>query len=187
MPEPQIPAPLNVDVGKVDTDFRFLLDAFREVLGELGAADVAAALPWTDGDEVHAADVDPRALTQALSIAFRLATLAEENASAQHRRRLQEDSGLDVVSGLWGKVLSGLVDAGHVAPEIAQGLAGITVEPVLTAHPTEAKRATVLEQHRALYLLLVARENQMWTPDEQEVIRDDLLAGLARLWRTGDI
>ncbi|NNC74735.1 MAG: phosphoenolpyruvate carboxylase, partial [Acidimicrobiia bacterium] len=187
MAQPQIPAPLNVDPGKVDVDFRFLLDAFREVLDELGAGDLAAALPWTDDDEVQAGDVDPRGLTQALSIAFRLATLAEENASAQHRRRLHEERGLDAVSGLWGRVLTGLADAGHTASDIAQDLAGITVEPVLTAHPTEAKRATVLEQHRALYLLLVARENQMWTPGEQQGIRDDLMAGLARLWRTGDI
>ncbi|MBK8802829.1 MAG: phosphoenolpyruvate carboxylase [Fibrobacteres bacterium] len=43
-------------------------------------------------------------------------------------------------------------------------MAEISVEPVLTAHPTEAKRATVLEQHRELYLLLVKLENRMWTP-----------------------
>ena len=58
---------------------------------------------------------------------------------------------------------------------------------MLTAHPTEAKRATVLEQHRELYLLLVSRENQMWTPQEQAEIDADLRAMLERLWRTGEI
>ncbi|TVR47951.1 MAG: phosphoenolpyruvate carboxylase, partial [Planctomycetota bacterium] len=56
-----------------------------------------------------------------------------------------------------------------------------------TAHPTEAKRATVLEQHRELYLLLVSRENQMWTPAEQNGIREQVKGVLERLWRTGEI
>jgi phosphoenolpyruvate carboxylase len=182
---PQIPAPLNLDPDKVDADFAFLLDAFREVLHELGAGDVADALPW--GGTRSTSDVDQRLLTQALSIACRLAILAEENAAAQHRRRLQSEHGLDAVSGLWGRVLSDLVAAGHDTDAIADGLSRVHVEPVLTAHPTEAKRATVLEQHRALYLLLVARENQMWTPEEQAAIRQEVKAALERLWRTGEI
>jgi phosphoenolpyruvate carboxylase len=181
----QIPAPLSLDPSKVDADVAFLLDAFREVLYDLGSGDVAAAIPLGGGGTT--AEVDQRRLTQALSIAFRLVTLAEENASAQHRRRIQADHGLEAVSGLWGRILSDLVAAGHGASAIAQGISRIAVEPVLTAHPTEAKRATVLEQHRALYLSLVTRENQMWTPAEQTAIRRDLKADLERLWRTGEI
>ena len=66
-------------------------------------------------------------------------------------------------------------------------LSRITVEPVLTAHPTEAKRATVLEQHRELYLLRVKRENQMFTRIEQQNIRDDIKLAIDRLWRAGEI
>ena len=58
---------------------------------------------------------------------------------------------------------------------------------MLTAHPTEAKRLAVLEQHRALYLSMVRRENQMWTPQEQEAIRDEIKVTLERLWRTGEV
>ncbi|MCP3975543.1 MAG: phosphoenolpyruvate carboxylase, partial [bacterium] len=184
---PQIPAPMNLDSDKVGADFAYLLDAFREVLDELGEGAVAAALPWGDATLETTQDVDQRRLTQALSIAFRLATLAEENASAQHRRRLEDESGLDSVSGYWGRILAGLRAAGHEGPAIAQALGDIEVEPVLTAHPTEAKRATVLEQHRNIYLSLVARENQMWTPAERGAIREDIKAGLERLWRTGEI
>ena len=182
---PQIPAPMNLDPQKVDADFAFLQDAFREVLYELGAGDVADALPW--GGDAAAGDIDDGQLTKALSIASRLAVLAEENAAAQHRRQLQSAHGLDAVSGLWGRTLSDLVAAGHDVESIAAGLQLVHVEPVLTAHPTEAKRATVLEQHRTLYLLLVARENQMWTPEEQASIRSEIKAALERLWRTGEI
>jgi phosphoenolpyruvate carboxylase len=61
------------------------------------------------------------------------------------------------------------------------------VEPVLTAHPTEAKRATVLEIHREIYKLLVRRENNMWTAAEQRAIREEIKVALERLWRTGEI
>jgi phosphoenolpyruvate carboxylase len=61
------------------------------------------------------------------------------------------------------------------------------VELVLTAHPTEAKRAIVLEHHRRLYLLLVKRENQVWTPYEQLAIREEVKTVLTLLWRTGEI
>ena len=187
MTQPQIPAPLSLDPTKVDTDIGFLLDIFREVLQELGVGDVAAALPWGDAPPSTAAGVDQRLLTQAVSIAFRLITLAEENASAQHRRMLKSERGPAAISGLWGRVLGHLTRAGLSPEEIARGFGTIEVEPVLTAHPTEAKRATVLEQHRELYLNLVARENQMWTVAEQRAIRATIKAGLERLWRTGDI
>ena len=46
----------------------------------------------------------------------------------------------------------------------------ILVQPVLTAHPTEAKRAAILERHREIYLLLVERENPTRTPMEQAAL-----------------
>ncbi|MEN8131841.1 MAG: phosphoenolpyruvate carboxylase [Pseudomonadota bacterium] len=91
------------------------------------------------------------------------------------------------MSGLWGETLHHLQQAGLSNQRIAAELPSIRVEPVLTAHPTEAKRATVLEQHRELYLLLVKRENQMWTAQEQAEIRQEIKVVLERLWRSGEI
>ena len=184
---PEIPAPLNLDDLKAAADFHYLLDAFRDVLVDLGEAEIAAALPWGDRHDQAAEPNNPDRFTQALSIAFRLATLSEENAAAQYRRSRESADGPTAISGSWGRILSDLGEAGHEPAAIAGQLGRIAVEPVLTAHPTEAKRATVLEQHRELYLLLVSRENQMWTPQEQSEIDTDLRAMLERLWRTGEI
>ena len=46
---------------------------------------------------------------------------------------------------------------------------------------------SVLEHHRRLYLLLVKRENQIWTPSEREENRQAIETELERLWRTGEI
>ena len=113
--------------------------------------------------------------------------MVEENAATQGRRQREADDGIAAEPGQWGEVLAKLGRAGHPPEAIAALLPTIRVEPVLTAHPTEAKRATVLDLHRQLYLQLVKRENQMWTPAEQAQIRDEFLAGIERLWRTGEI
>jgi phosphoenolpyruvate carboxylase len=113
--------------------------------------------------------------------------MIEENNAVQYRRAQERTNGVGAGRGLWKGVLEGLKNAGVTGEQIVEMLPNIHVEPVLTAHPTEAKRATVLEHYRELYLLLVKRENQMWTPFEQEMIRRDVKAALERLWRTGDI
>ncbi|HYR57412.1 MAG TPA: phosphoenolpyruvate carboxylase, partial [Chthoniobacteraceae bacterium] len=61
------------------------------------------------------------------------------------------------------------------------------VEPVLTAHPTEAKRLAVLDQHRALFALIDARGHGQLTPSETAALREKTKAALERLWRTGEI
>ncbi len=172
--------------GKFQDDLNWLLECFREVLESLGETEIARCLPWI-GAEPTSGGPAPERLAQAWSICFQLLNMAEENGSAQLRRACEEDFGLAYESGLWGQALRNLVQAGFDADHIADRVAETVVEPVLTAHPTEAKRATVLEQHRELYLLLVKRENRMWTPAERTRIRQDVLDVLERLWRTGEI
>lgn len=175
-----------VDYPKARLDFRFLLACFREVLLQLGEKELADHLAWGSGEPpVRLPDTD-RAL-QAYSIVFQLLNMAEENSAAQYRRTLETTKGAVSLPGLWGDTLRRLRKQGMAEPVIAGELPKVSIEPVLTAHPTEAKRRTVLEQHRQLYLLLVKRENQMWTPAEQEEIRNEMKVVLERLWRTGEI
>ncbi|WP_298819298.1 phosphoenolpyruvate carboxylase [Chloroflexus sp.] len=175
-----------LDQAKVDIDFGFLLDCFRSVLRKVATEEVAAVLPWgsTTSQETS---VPTRALAQALVIAFQLLNIAEENAAVQQRRIADRDPDLPPESGRWRDTLIKLQQAGWTAEEIATALPDIRVEPVLTAHPTEAKRATVLEHYRELYLLLVRRESQRWSPAEQAEIEAEIVTLLERLWRTGDI
>src|SRR6185369_9661886 len=63
----------------------------------------------------------------------------------------------------------------------------IRVQPVLTAHPTEAKRTSVLERHREIYLMLVERENSTRTPMEQATLERRIQTATESLWRTGEI
>ena len=129
----------------------------------------------------------PERLSRAYSIAFHLLSLVEQNAAIQQQRSTEAAHGPSALQALWGQCLEQLRDRGLTADQIAATLQRMQVELVLTAHPTEAKRTIVLEHHRSLYLLLVKRENQVWTPNEQRAIRDEFKTLLSLLWRTGEI
>ena len=172
--------------AKADRDLRFLIERFAEVLEDLDEADLAAQLPWRAG-AACSHELSPRKLAQSQAIAFQLLNIVEENAAAQTRRQQEAASGLTHERGLWGRVLAELGAAGTSPEALLAQLARIEVEPVFTAHPTEAKRRTVLEHYRELYLLLVQRENSMWSPREQGRIREQIKGVIERLWRTGDL
>jgi phosphoenolpyruvate carboxylase len=173
--------------SKVDEDIHFLIELYAEVLDELGQSHLAAQLPWREGAVCSRERISARELAQTHAIAFQLLNIIEENAAAQTRRQIESASGLSKERGLWGWVLTRLAQD-NVQPEtIREQLGKIEVEPVLTAHPTEAKRQTVLEHYRELYLLLVQRENTMWTPREHSLIRQRIKGVIERLWRTGDL
>jgi phosphoenolpyruvate carboxylase len=170
---------------KINTDLQFLVQCFREVLIDLGDTELAKCVPWLEDSEIH--EPFPQRMAQVYSIAFQLLNIVEENTASQIRRLRELELGADSEPGLWASELRRLQKLGVSGEELASILREVEVEPVLTAHPTEAKRSTVLEQLRELYRLLLARENTMWTPREHQKIREDTKATLERLWRTGEI
>jgi len=174
---------------KIEHDLEFVMDCFRQVLIGLEESELAAQLPWskTDTPTGITSPDRPRRTAQAYSIAFQLLSMVEENAAVQMRRKAEREGEMAEVSGLWQQNLTRLVERGITDKQIARILGDIRVEPVLTAHPTEAKRATVLEHHRRLYLLLARRENPVWTPSEQQEIQQEIITEMERLWRTGEI
>ncbi|KGE02782.1 phosphoenolpyruvate carboxylase [Pseudohaliea rubra] len=183
------------DLG--ERDLRRLMVALHKVLRELGEDAVAERLPWRAQwlDDLPAASAAGDALAgdaaqhglQAYSIAFQLLNHAEENAVAQLRRATARLGAKASEAGSWEQVFAQARGRGLAPEEIAAQLRVLRIEPVLTAHPTEAKRQTVLEHHRALYRLLVERENSMWTPAERAALDAATEAALERLWRTGEI
>jgi phosphoenolpyruvate carboxylase len=177
---------LTLDPAKVARDLAFLMDCLSEVLDEAGEHALAGRLPWRE-TVVSADAASPERLSQAYSIAFHLLSMVEQNAAIQHQRSTEAAHGLSTMQALWGQCLQQLAERGIREDQIASALPDMRVELVLTAHPTEAKRTIVLEHHRSLYLLLVKRENQVWTPYEQRAIREEIKTLLSLLWRTGEI
>lgn len=186
---------------KIDRDLEELMSCFREVLEELGQKKIAAQLPWTcnrvQSPEYRLQKKSDHSITktentclgmeQAYSVAFQLLNIVEANASARTRRLREIGSGLTGERGLWGEQLLQLKNSGHTEKEIARFLSQVCVEPVFTAHPTEAKRGAVLEQHRMLHQLLAATDQIELTPSEKKENRREIKLCLEKLWRSGEI
>ncbi len=174
-------------LGKPYEDLAFLLHCFAEVLEENGEAGLAAQIPWITEGEPSFGPGDQRKLFHLYSISFQLLNLSEVNGAVQNRRQKQEKEGLESVNGLWGSVFRELKEQGAREELILETFREVEVEPVLTAHPTEAKRPVVLSLYRELYLLLLKRENSMYNSFEREEMKHDIKRILHKLWFIGEI
>lgn len=179
---------LALDVEKLNLDWDWMLSVLRSVLEESGDRALANLLPdASEKVDVSTVLADSVQLTQAYSIAFQLLGMAEQISAARFRNEIEQDKGVDQLPALWGDALRELKQSGISQDQIAEHLASIQVELVLTAHPTEAKRATVLAHHRRLFDRFVARHRgdlTVWQASENEAAVRSLL-GI--LWRTGEI
>ncbi|ODM46596.1 phosphoenolpyruvate carboxylase [Ruegeria sp. PBVC088] len=124
---------------------------------------------------------------QAFNIWFQLHRIIEENAAVRARRKAEKEQGPDAVPGSFAKAWRELGDCGIGKAERAKAACDLSVGPTLTAHPTEAKRVTVLEIHRRIYRTLVALETQRWTPRERAALTKDLRSEIDLLWMTGEL
>jgi phosphoenolpyruvate carboxylase len=170
----------------LDGELAFAMETFADVLDGLGHRDLAARLPWS-GKPLPPAHGPDRALGQAYSIAFQLLNLVEERVAAHVRRLRENEHGPAAEKGLWPDKLREMGKMGLDDQAALEVLRSVCVEPVLTAHPTEAKRDTVRELHRELYDIFQQRENPTFTERERERGKRALKLRLETLWRTGEI
>ena len=174
-------------IDKIHTEFDELVSLFKEMLISIGETELAESLPFgksNNSDHKHQSD---EKFIQAIGICFELLNLVEENSATQYRRQAETQFGIESTRGSWGEAISQWKQEGKDQETIANTLRTMSVMPVLTAHPTEAKRLTVLNIHREFYLLLVKKENSKWSLAEQESIKQDIISLMERWWRTGEI
>jgi phosphoenolpyruvate carboxylase len=181
----QTPDYVQLGFARMERDLAYLIEGFAEVLTEMGLADLAAHLPWR-AQQPPQGDAPPR-MGLALSVAFQLLNMVEENAAARTRALREQVEGVCSEPGAWGAHLARLRAQGVDGPVLAAALRRVRVEPVLTAHPTEAKRLSVLDQHRVLFGLLERVTGGDLPSAEARTVRESVKAALERLWRTGEI
>lgn len=124
---------------------------------------------------------------QAWSIWFQLLRIIEEITEVRDRRRQESEEGPASVDGSFAAVFASCKKRGISAEDFAKAAESLSVGPTITAHPTDAKRVTILEIHRRIYLYLVDLENQRWTPRERALLKEDIMGEIDLLWMTGEL
>jgi phosphoenolpyruvate carboxylase len=140
--------------------------------------------------ERSASELSPELMARALQVQgiwFQLLSIAEQNAAMRRRRQTEAERGYEQVRGTWAQVLASAAEARIPAEEIRGLLEILRIRPVITAHPTEARRVTVLEKHRRIYRRLVDLESPRWTPRERQALVEGLQNEIELLWTTGEL
>ena len=109
-----------------------------------------------------------------------LANLAEDRHHI--RRRAIHDRAGDVQEGSLAMTLQRLKKAGISNAQVIETLAASHISPVLTAHPTEVQRKSILDAERAIALLLAEREGLL--PRDLDDNEAQLRARVTQLWQT---
>ncbi|MFH5822359.1 phosphoenolpyruvate carboxylase [Georgenia sp. AZ-5] len=188
-------------------DVRFLVGLLGEILREYGGdglySDVErlrelAIAALEDPAAGHLADAEAlvdsfsteraEEVARAFTCYFHLTNLAEElhRVRTLHAREgqvpLAEQRPSDSVAAAFS----------HLAAEVGQEeaerrLAALRFHPVLTAHPTEARRNAVASSIRRITELMTDRNDPRWGPGALEENRRELLAEVDNLWRTAQL
>jgi phosphoenolpyruvate carboxylase len=147
---------------------------------EAGAGTDALAAQLTGTDAL-----DAEALTRAFGAWFRAVNTAERVHRVRRRRDYQLSDARAQPESL-AAVLEGLQAQGVEAKELVAWIEQLDVEPVFTAHPTEAMRKSLLEKEQAIVRVLTTGFGASRTPHEREADRERLRTALTSAWQTAD-
>jgi phosphoenolpyruvate carboxylase len=85
------------------------------------------------------------------------------------------------------ELLARLQREGHSNESLARQLARVEIELVLTAHPTEVARRTLIQKYDAIAAQLALQDHRDLTTAEREQIRQRLQRLIAEAWHTEEI
>lgn len=174
---------------KTSADIQFLTECFTTVLGDLGENQLVDLLEKIlKGETINALDTSlEEKHIQVLSIYLQLMTLVEENSAVQFRRKQIDTLGSQSIRGSWAETFGKWKEQNLSEEQMIKAISKVKVIPVLTAHPTEAKRISILQLHREIYLELVRLENPSYSKIEREEVKNKITALIERWWRSGEV
>ena len=141
------------------------------------AALIEKVLPQLDEQQTHDLTLACGLFAQILNIA--------EDVHHERRRQIHEDAGHSAAEGSLTETVRKL-KAGKVnSKALQQQLDNTVVTAVLTAHPTEVQRQTVLSFNRRIRALLPQRE-RCTNPDALAQLRREIDTVLLGLWQTSE-
>ena len=130
------------------------------------------------------AEVDLLPVARAFNQFLNLANIAEQYQSIRRRDAGQPEP---FEARVLPELLARLKQAGHDDQVLARQLGTLDIELVLTAHPTEVTRRTLIQKYDAIAVQLAAQDHRDLAPAEREQVRERLRRLIAEAWHTEEI
>ncbi|MDF2714121.1 MAG: phosphoenolpyruvate carboxylase [Paenibacillus sp.] len=130
---------------------------------------------------------DRHNVVRAFAIYFQLVNIAEQNHRIRRKRDYDRSSGERIQPGSIENTISQLRKQDVPSDELQDMLQHISLELVMTAHPTEATRRVVLEIHQRIAEDVMKLDNPSLTNREREQLREKLVSEVLTLWQTDEL
>jgi len=124
---------------------------------------------------------------RAFAIYFQLVNIAEQNHRIRRKRDYERSAGEAVQPGSIESAVRDLKERNLPVEEVKAMLNGISLELVMTAHPTEATRRAVLDIHKRIADEMMELDDPTLTHRERERLREKLLNEVLTLWQTDEL
>lgn len=170
-----------------------LRDQGGERLFERVEGDRVAAIARRGGDAGSAVELvartagrdanEARDLIRAFSTWFEVVNLTERVHRVRRRREYLLHNDRPQPGGI-GDCMYRLKAAGLDAAKVLELLAGVTIYPVFTAHPTESTRRTMLRKQQQIADMMIERLDPTLTPFEQRSVWERIRMEITSGWQT---
>lgn len=169
----------GVDVYDLEERFRALSKVRR---GDKDSASEVTAKITELVDGLSPGDL--QAVARAFTVYFQLINVAEDQHRARVLRGRIRAESPQPIDGSIKAAVGELWRAGVDEFEMQQIVGRLQIEPVFTAHPTEAKRRTLISKLRHIGQCLNQLDGENLLPAEETRVRQELLAEITILWLT---
>ena len=137
-------------------------------------------------DKIRSLNLDKLTkVLRAFTIYFQLVNLAEDKHRIRRKRAYEEAQ--KIQPGSYEDILDRIARAKIPFSKFEALLSELSIELVLTAHPTDAQRRSIFEKIFVLERLLFNREFRILTPREQEEIEKEIYEQITLLWQTDEL
>jgi len=144
---------------------------FQALAAELGQLPVDAAIPLA------------RAFTHFLN----LANVAEQHHRIRRRRAYLRDPGSRPQRGSPDETFARLVSRGISPDALHEAICALQIELVLTAHPTEVSRRTLIHKHNRIATLLADSDRSDLTAPERADLHAAIRREILSAWVTDEV
>jgi phosphoenolpyruvate carboxylase len=143
---------------------------------------------------LHSLNLDEAiGLIRAFSVYFQLVNIAEQHHRIRRKRfyelhtpnEPQRGSMADAFRRI--KTENTSSSAGELRKRLQRTVDRLEIVPVMTAHPTEAARRTLLEKHRRVADLLTAVDDPNLPPRRRDELHAALAAEVESIWQTDEV
>ncbi|WP_191565387.1 phosphoenolpyruvate carboxylase [Metabacillus idriensis] len=124
---------------------------------------------------------------RAFAVYFHLVNIAEQNHRIRRRRDYQFQEESVKQPGSLENAVASLKENGISSDVIQKLLKTLSLELIITAHPTEATRRSVLEIHKRIAALLKSLDQPVITNRERQELEDRLFNEVVILWQTDEL